>query len=287
MSKPINKHPYRLGNEHGEIRFGHIINPKQFGYYVRTGDDGGRHYIRMRTNGDVAQGHKGSTDINAPGQISINCGSDIVTSKTDDVESAPRGFNLLANNGDIVIRAANGNIKLIAKNIDIIAEGSGKQGNLLLEGNKYINIKAPKVDCSSTICTNLVSNNQVSILGERVLQTYGGFYECADSNTLRLGSKNSDKESAKEGKISSVFEQAVRVMSEDIPFADIASKLEKEKAGAVEVIDRQKDIATSDEVADLTEQLGTVGEKLTGKTSQLKGELSRLSKGFGDALNNL
>ena len=31
MSKPTNKHPYRLGNEHGEIKFGHIIKEKQFG----------------------------------------------------------------------------------------------------------------------------------------------------------------------------------------------------------------------------------------------------------------
>ena len=32
MTKPINKHPYRIGNEHGEIKFGHIIKEKQFGY---------------------------------------------------------------------------------------------------------------------------------------------------------------------------------------------------------------------------------------------------------------
>ena len=25
MTKPTNKHPYRIGNEHGEVRFGHII----------------------------------------------------------------------------------------------------------------------------------------------------------------------------------------------------------------------------------------------------------------------
>ena len=25
MSKPVNKHPYRLGNEHAEVKFGHII----------------------------------------------------------------------------------------------------------------------------------------------------------------------------------------------------------------------------------------------------------------------
>jgi hypothetical protein len=30
MTKPTNKHPYRIGNEHGEVRFGHIIKEKQF-----------------------------------------------------------------------------------------------------------------------------------------------------------------------------------------------------------------------------------------------------------------
>ena len=31
MTKPVNKHPWRIGNEHGEMRFGHIIKENQFG----------------------------------------------------------------------------------------------------------------------------------------------------------------------------------------------------------------------------------------------------------------
>ena len=84
MTKPINYHPYRLGNEHAEIKFGHIIKEKQFAYYVRTGDDGGRHYIRMRSNGDVKQGQKGSTNFHSPGSFTIDCGQDIRGAKSKD-----------------------------------------------------------------------------------------------------------------------------------------------------------------------------------------------------------
>ena len=119
MSKPTNKHPLRYGNQHGEIRFGHIIKEKQFSFLARSGDNaGGRHYIRMRSNGDVKQGQKGSIDMRGPGFININCGEDIKGAKSSDGGKVvnPPAYNLLAQNGDITIAAPNGTIRLSAQN---------------------------------------------------------------------------------------------------------------------------------------------------------------------------
>ena len=162
MSKPVNKHPYRLGNEHGEIRFGHIIKEKQFGYYVRTGDDGGRHYIRMRTNGDVKQGQKGSTNFHSPGSFTIDCGEDVRGVKSADGSKVvnPPAFNLLAQNGDVTISAPQGTIKLVAQNIELIAEGNdGPNGNIILDSNEKIKLTSPDIEVNSSVATKIVSEN--------------------------------------------------------------------------------------------------------------------------------
>ena len=162
MTKPTNKHPYRIGNEHGEVRFGHIIKEKQFAYYVRTGEDGGRHYIRMRSNGDVRQGQKGSTNFHSPGSHTINCGQDIRGAKSVDGGKVvnPPAYNLLAQNGDITIAAPHGTIRLSAQNIELIAEGNdGRNGIISLNSNEKIRIESPDVEVTSSVSTKIVSAN--------------------------------------------------------------------------------------------------------------------------------
>ena len=59
MSDTINHHFNRIGNDHGEIRFGHIHDDNNLaGVLIRTGEDGGNHYIQMDSTGDVNQGRK-------------------------------------------------------------------------------------------------------------------------------------------------------------------------------------------------------------------------------------
>ena len=62
MAKRINYHAYRLCNDHGEVKFGHIHDDDNIaGVLLRTGEDGGRQYIQMDSNGSIDQGRKGST----------------------------------------------------------------------------------------------------------------------------------------------------------------------------------------------------------------------------------
>ena len=279
MTKPVNKHPLRYGNEHGEIRFGHIIKEKQFGYLVRTGEDGGRHYIRMRSNGDARQGQKGSTQIHAPGTVSINCGEDIRKAKSKDGGkiAEPRGFNLVAENGDISIFAKHGTIRLAAQNIELIStENDGRNGNITLDAAEKLTLKAPDVECTSTVCTKIVSANQVNVIGEAITNVYGGLMEFADGFTATVGSKNSNKESAKAGKLSSALEDIMR----DVPTTMEAAAIELKKSGAG-VAGKLKELATSDEVANLTEQLEGVGEELSENLTQFEVDTKKLSDKFG------
>ena len=252
MTKPVNKHPYRIGNEHGELRFGHIIKEKQFGYLVRTGEDGGRHYIRMRSNGDGRQGQKGSTNCNSPGSFTINCGKDIKGSKSADGGKRvnPPGFNLLAENGDVCIAAPNGTIRLSAQNIELVASGNdGRNGVIKLNANEKIRIEAPDIEVTSSVSTKIVSANQVNVIGEGIMNVYGGLMDFADGATSMLGSKSADKLAAKTGKLSSLLEDNMR----DVEVSMEAAVNELKKSG---LPGKLKNLATSPEVAGLTEKLG-------------------------------
>lgn len=278
MSKPTNKHPLRYGNQHGEIRFGHIIKEKQFSFLARSGDNaGGRHYIRMRSNGDVKQGQKGSTDMRAPGFININCGEDIRGAKSSDGGKVvnPPAYNLLAQNGDITIAAPNGTIRLSAQNIELIAEGNdGRNGIISLNSNEKIRIESPDVEVTSSVSTKIVSANTVNVVGEGIMNVYGGLMDFADGATALLGSKNGDKISAKAGKLSSSFEDIMR----DLPSTVEAAANELKKSGLPEKL---KELANSPEIAELTGQMEGMAGEMEGLKSTFEKQAEEMSKKFG------
>ena len=278
MSKPTNKHPLRYGNQHGEIRFGHIIKEKQFSFLARSGDNaGGRHYIRMRSNGDVKQGQKGSTDMRAPGFININCGEDIRGAKSSDGGKVvnPPAYNLLAQNGDITIAAPNGTIRLSAQNIELIAEGNdGRNGIISLNSNEKIRIESPDVEVTSSVSTKIVSANTVNVVGEGIMNVYGGLMDFADGATALLGSKNGDKISAKAGKLSSSFEDIMR----DLPSTMEAAANELKKSGLPEKL---KELANSPEIAELTGQMEGMAGEMEGLKRTFEKQAEEMSKKFG------
>ena len=278
MSKPTNKHPLRYGNQHGEIRFGHIIKEKQFSFLARSGDNaGGRHYIRMRSNGDVKQGQKGSTDMRAPGFININCGEDIRGAKSSDGGKVvnPPAYNLLAQNGDITIAAPHGTIRLSAQNIELIAEGNdGRNGIISLNSNEKIRIESPDVEVTSSVSTKIVSANTVNVVGEGIMNVYGGLMDFADGATALLGSKNSDKMSAKAGKLSSSFEDIMR----DLPSTGEAAANELKKSG---LPGKLKELANSPEIAELTGQMEGMAGEMEGLKSTFEKQAEEMSKKFG------
>ena len=278
MTKPVNRHPYRLGNEHAEIKFGHIIEEKQFGYYVRTGDDGGRHYIRMRSNGDVKQGQKGSTNFHSPGSFTIDCGEDIRGAKSKDGGKIvnPPAYNLLAQNGDINIAAPHGTIRLSAQNIELYATANdGRNGIIKLDANEKVNIRAPNIDINSTTMLSMFSEGRVNMVGKSIMNVYGGLMDFADGATALLGSKTADKAAAKTGKLSSAFEDNIRDI--ELSVEATANELKKSKLPA-----KLKRIAESAEVAGLTSQIEGMAGDMEGLKNEFEKQTEEMSKTIGD-----
>ena len=196
MSQQENKHPAELGTEHGYLSFGEVntFSNEIDACKIANGPDSGRHYIRMQETGSKEDGSKGSTSIVCPGTLTALTGKDIVNYPEGSNE--PRGIPAIfyqAENGDIVLTAPRGKIKIAAEAIEIIAKGSdGKTGVVDISADDKINLKAQIIDVNSTASTKIFSENTVHVIGKSLLNIYGGLADFADGTTKHRRSKLSE-----------------------------------------------------------------------------------------------
>jgi hypothetical protein len=169
MPKKKNYETIRYGNKDGEIKFGHIHNDEVLSaYMVRSGYDF-RHYTTMDADGK----RKGWTTNKCPAVYQIECG--------EDVDSKKVSLYIHAIKGDIVLKASDGNIRLqAAGNIDILANGhDNKNGNITIESNEKVEIKSKNIECTATSVAKFFSSGTCKVVGDSMLDIYGGLAACA------------------------------------------------------------------------------------------------------------
>ena len=224
MAKKENFHPYYIGTEHGRISFGQVRESNEIAAcMLESGPDAGRHYIVMEETGNAEQGTKGATKAFCPGTFTVKAGKDIknypekdprVDAISDvgrviggeigervfgaveeliDKDEVPRNIPAIwyeAENGDIIIKAPRGRIKLEAESIELTAQGfDGGTGNILLDADDKIALNAQIVDVKSRVSTKIFSESTVNMIGNGIMNIYGGLTDFADRTTK--GSKPS------------------------------------------------------------------------------------------------
>ena len=224
MAKKENFHPYYIGTEHGRISFGQVRESNEIAAcMLESGPDAGRHYIVMEETGNAKQGTKGATKAFCPGTFTVKAGKDIknypekdprVDAISDvgrviggeigervfgaveeliDKDEVPRNIPAIwyeAENGDIIIKAPRGRIKLEAESIELTAKGfDGRTGNILLDADDKIALNAQIVDVKSRVSTKIFSESTVNMIGNGIMNIYGGLTDFADRTTK--GSKPS------------------------------------------------------------------------------------------------
>lgn len=192
MSKKENFHPYYIGTEHGRLSFGHVRDSNEISAcMLQSGPDGGRHYIVMEETGSAEEGTKGSTKSFCPGTFTVKSGKDIVN--YPEGKDEPRNIPAIwyeAENGDIIIKAPRGRIKLEAESIELTAKGfDGRTGNILMDADDKIALNAQIVDVKSRVSTKIFSESTVDMIGKGIMNIYGGLTDFADRSTK--GSKPS------------------------------------------------------------------------------------------------
>ena len=190
MGRKINRHPFYTGNKHGRLSFGaYRVANQTAAVMLQSGQDAGRHYTVMQSTGDADKGSKGSTTSICPGTHTVKAGKDIVNYTIPSAVSnnIPAIF-YEAENGDIVLTAPHGNVKISAENIELIATGvNNKNGVISLTSNEKINLKSQMIDINSVVSTKIFSESTVDIIGKGILNVYAGLADFADKTTKDLG----------------------------------------------------------------------------------------------------
>jgi hypothetical protein len=191
--EPKNIHAYRIGTDHGEIKIGHIHDDEVFSaLLIRSGADAGRHYFQMDSSGSKEQGRKGGTITRCPGTFQIDCGEDVA-------KDIP-GFKV-DSKGDVLINAPGKRVKIVAENIELLASGfDGKNGSIIIDANEKVIVKAPIIDVRSSLSTKIFSEQTVSVIGNAILDIYGGLIDAADGATKIKGSKGGSSNEEKNKK---------------------------------------------------------------------------------------
>lgn len=181
MAEPQNYDTIRYGNKDGELKFGHITENKEIdAFIVRSGAEP-NHYIEMCSTGDAHRKH--GTVCRSKGTFHVKAG--------DGVKSGGKeencGIFFESVDGDLWIGANNGKIKIFARDIELIANGyDGSTGSITLSANEKVNIEAPYVNVKGTTSVKIVSDDTVSILGQTILNCYGGLIDFADGASTAL-----------------------------------------------------------------------------------------------------
>ncbi len=181
MAQQKNYHTIRYGTAEGEVKFGHIHKDNVISACMLRSGFTFKHYITMDGPGGE-DFRKHSTTCRSPGSFQVKAG--------EGVPDEQPGIFLDAENGDIVIRAANGRIRLEAIDIDIRANGAdGDRGNVVIDANDAIIQNGQVIDCKAKASAKFFSEKSVEIAGTNVTNIYGGFIDMADGATSVKGSK--------------------------------------------------------------------------------------------------
>lgn len=168
----------RIGTHEGELKFGHVdMNGSMSGVQLRNGPPGpeAEHYMQFVSTGK----QKGGTINRCPRTYQIWCSEKSI----DGI-----GFILNVADGDIVIRAENGDIRFEGKNIMAVAGGAnGKEGYINLSADEKIILQSKNIQIDGSSVVKFFSSGLMEMVGKNALNFYGGMVDCADSCTTAPG----------------------------------------------------------------------------------------------------
>ena len=173
----------RYGNDHGSISFGVIHKPGDVTAGVKLQTHEGDHTFFMDKDGP----RKGWTTSLSPGNFQVQCG--------ERKEEAEDSMILNALNGNIIICASNGKIRLQATDIELIAVGEGgAKGNIRLDATENISTtsKSFKINAVNSLSFNSPSNMEIAANG--VLTLYGSIIRGVTDACAVKDSKNGNKQ---------------------------------------------------------------------------------------------
>tara|TARA_Y100001970_G_C14158035_1_gene816764 strand:- start:1062 stop:1607 length:546 start_codon:yes stop_codon:yes gene_type:complete len=158
MSEKKNFWTQTLSAMNGKLSFGAISFFKDVLSSVRLQALDGRHFLAMEEDGQ----RKGWTTINSPGATQINSGEDLT--KEDDC------IFVNAENGNIVIKARDGKVRIEGTDIELCATGNTPEGRFWLNANESIQMDSKNILIKSKQGMSIISTGSLTLDGRLGMQ---------------------------------------------------------------------------------------------------------------------
>ena len=173
----------RYGNDHGSISFGHLHKQADVTSDILLQASDGRHSFSLDKDGP----RKGWTTSISPGNFQVQCGS-------ENEEDRDTLF-LNAINGNIVIKADNGKIRLEGDDVEIIARGSdGNQGNIQIKASENIVLEGKKIYATAKSLIKMVSSGKLEMSASSSMKIYSslirGVTDAVSAKDSKVGGRN-------------------------------------------------------------------------------------------------
>ena len=150
-------------NDHGSITLGQVdyVGSVTSAFFVEAKD--ARHTFSLDNDGQ----RKGWTCSTSPGNFQVECGSDNV--------EAQDSLILESKNGNIIIKAHNGKIRLQGTDIELVAVGEGdSKGNIVCSATESFMIhETKKVLINASVMYKLSTSGIGEVTANSVLKVYG------------------------------------------------------------------------------------------------------------------
>jgi hypothetical protein len=167
------------GNDHGSVSFGHIHKQGDVTAAVILQTPDGEHQFSLDKDGS----RKGWTTSTSPGNFQVECGS--------ANQEAQDSLILNAKNGNIIIKANNGKIRLEGTDIELIAVGEGgSKGNIRLTATENITTDSKKFLVNASVHYKMMTSGTGEVIANSVLNMYGSLMRAVDDSVAKKDAKN-------------------------------------------------------------------------------------------------
>ena len=137
----------------GAITFGKLSPKGDVTSSVAIEARDGRHFMCFDEDGP----RTGYTLMSAPGSTFIHSG--------EDLSQEQQAVMILANNGDITLKAANGKIKLEALDIELIANGNSPNGVIWANANETLKLDSKNVTIDGKQSCKVMTSGLLTLRG--------------------------------------------------------------------------------------------------------------------------
>ena len=152
----------KYGNNQGSIAFGQIHKQGDVTSSVMLETPDGEHQLSLDLDGE----RTGWTCSTSPGNFQVECGS--------ANQEAEDSLVLNAKNGNIIIMATNGKIRLQGTDIELVAVGEGgAKGNIKMNATESIITESKKLLMTAKSFYRIASPQTGEVVANGVLKLYG------------------------------------------------------------------------------------------------------------------